>query len=161
MSFDFLCAGEWGHWSIHLIQWVCLIMLKRPLSTKLRHLDWGYVKWPELGIAAWGLVVFSPSKALCWPNQQKFGTLLTWPKVISPPKNLPNLSKDDQENVTFSLKLTNPHTAIPSSGNGGKMVRLEWPVQLYGNSAERRWLILQSINHASFCLFSQQKSKGS
>ena len=63
--------------------------------------------------------VFSLQKfrfsALWWPNQQKFGTLLTWPKVISPPKNLPNLSADGQENATFSLKFTNPHAAIPIS----------------------------------------------
>jgi len=48
--------------------------------------------------------------ALCWPNQQKFGTLLTWPKVISPPKYLPNLSTDGQENATFS---PNPASKIP------------------------------------------------
>ena len=55
--------------------------------------------------------------ALCWPNQQKFGTLWTWPKVIKPPKNFPNLSTDGQENTTFSLKVTNPHASIPSSAH--------------------------------------------
>ena len=55
--------------------------------------------------------------ALCWPNPQKFGTLWTWPKVISPPKNFPYLSTDGQENATFSLKVTNPHASIPSSAD--------------------------------------------
>ena len=50
--------------------------------------------------------------ALCGPNEQKFGELLTWPKVMSPPKFLPNLSTDGQDNATFEAKNTNPHALI-------------------------------------------------
>ena len=35
---------------------------------------------------------------------------------MSPPKFLPNLSTDDQENATFEAKNTNPHAPIPKPG---------------------------------------------
>ena len=35
--------------------------------------------------------------ALCGPNEQKFGELLTSPKVITPSKFLPNLSTESWE----------------------------------------------------------------
>ena len=69
--------------------------------------------------------------ALCCPNQQKFGTLLTCPKVISPPKNLPNLSTDCQENATFSQKVTNSYAVIPSSGHSRESEIL-WPLESHG-----------------------------
>ena len=46
--------------------------------------------------------------ALCGPNEQKFGTLLTWTLVISPQIFLPNLFTDGQENVTFAAKKCKP-----------------------------------------------------
>ena len=42
---------------------------------------------------------------------------LIWVKFISPPKNLPNLSTDGQENTTFEAKNTNPHALIPKPVN--------------------------------------------
>ena len=49
-----------------------------------------------------GLCCFPPFQmlrfsALCGPNEQIFKELLTWPKVISHPKLLPNLSTDSWE----------------------------------------------------------------
>ena len=44
--------------------------------------------------------------ALCGPNEQKFGELLTWPKVITPSKCLPNLSTESWETQTFEGEKT-------------------------------------------------------
>ena len=46
--------------------------------------------------------------ALWGPNEQKIGTLLTWPKVISPQNSLPNLSTDSQDNANFEAKKRQP-----------------------------------------------------
>ena len=50
---------------------------------------------------------------------------------MSPPKFLPNLSTDGQENATFGAKNTNPHTAISKpvqEGKFGEMEKLHRPV---------------------------------
>ena len=46
--------------------------------------------------------------ALCGPNEQKFGELLTWPKVISPPKLLPNLFTESWETQHLKGKKHKP-----------------------------------------------------
>ena len=45
---------------------------------------------------------------LCGPNEQKFGTLLTWPKVISPSNFLPNLSTESWETQHLKAKKHKP-----------------------------------------------------
>ena len=39
--------------------------------------------------------------ALCWPNEQKFGTLLTWPKGISPHPKFAKSVHRELRNATF------------------------------------------------------------
>ena len=46
--------------------------------------------------------------ALCGPNEQKFGELLTWPKVITPSKFLPNLSTERWETQHLKAKKHKP-----------------------------------------------------
>ena len=46
--------------------------------------------------------------ALCGPNEQKFGEVLTWPKVISPPKWLPNLFTESWETQHLKRKKQKP-----------------------------------------------------
>ena len=46
--------------------------------------------------------------ALCGPNEQKFGELLTWPKVTTPSKFLPNLSTDSWETQHLKGKKYKP-----------------------------------------------------
>ena len=58
--------------------------------------------------------------ALGWPNEQKFGELLTWPKVITPSKNWTNLSMESWETQHLKAKNTNlnlnaGHCPSPSS----------------------------------------------
>ena len=48
------------------------------------------------------------SQALCGPNGQKFGELLTWPKVITPSKFLPNLSTESWETQHLKAKKYKP-----------------------------------------------------
>ena len=49
---------------------------------------------------------------------------------MSPPKFLPNLSTDSQQNATFGAKNTNPHTAISKPGDARKMQQFQEPISL-------------------------------
>ena len=46
--------------------------------------------------------------ALCGPNEQKFGELLTWPEVITPSKFLPNLFTESWETQHLKGKKHKP-----------------------------------------------------
>ena len=51
---------------------------------------------------------------------------------MSPPKFLPNLSSDSQENATFEAKNTNPHAPIPKPGEEAKNPRILWMSYMEG-----------------------------
>ena len=46
--------------------------------------------------------------ALCGPNEQKFGELITWRKAITPSKFLPNLSSESWETQHLKAKKHKP-----------------------------------------------------
>ena len=69
-------------------------MSRAPISgpCKWQHMTYDQSTEVEFRLVFFPLQMFCFS-ALCGPNEQKFGELLTWPKVISPPPQIfPNLS---------------------------------------------------------------------
>jgi len=61
----------------------------------------------KLYLSLWFLLQMLRFSALCGPNEQKFGEILTWPKVISRPKFLPNLSTESWETQHWKGKNAN------------------------------------------------------
>ena len=61
------------------------------------------------------------SSALCWPNEQKFGTLLTWPKVISTQviskKHQPKFNFQTLVNTHYSWGAWTTHSHVETGTN--------------------------------------------